>query len=463
MRFNRHFIQRKKFRALLFLATIFLASCDNTNPWLGHVVMPAKGTTVSFDETTRTLSWDGFIFFQESDGHRIKLDKGSVSFPESGHLHVAWLDNSMRNYGITDSSAVKVGFLANHYQIPLFYYSGGHYSSIGGFPLPEVRRNVQGSGGISGSNSQAHTSLSRSDDLYVTIDGDFSSRSTSDNQRGNINIYIKTAKNNGNNYFHYTLAHSVDTDNEDVDARHNTWGLNKVHEVQRKSRSEFAWIREVVTGGEWEFVVRQANRSDFVGGDHHGNEFLTDAYLLIDGIEFDTATPIEIGAETVTFVQNSVVYELGTGGEVQLAQKTTTWEMNRAEVVIAHSIRWQADTDLRNCFLTMVPIHRFSGAGERITDTGARSPRWEREDISIEGFPIQYSKSNHARAWSKVGAFSVDAKIEEGWVKPGRQFNFNNAGGYNKMYFDFCGNTSVKDDEEWRTKSVIKMRTMTLD
>ena len=75
------------------------------------------------------------------------------------------------------------------------------------------------------------------------------------------------------------------------------------------------------------------------------------------------------------------------------------------------------------------------------------------------GFPMVYTTAGIAKASGPTG-YSAEVEILEGWDKPNRRFNFSNAPGYNKFYFDFTGpNYVTQVGEVFKSRTRYKLDT----
>jgi hypothetical protein len=285
-----------------------------------------------------------------------------------------------------------------------------------------------------------------------------------------VRFYVKGCNPQSRRYLGYQLLHCRDQLRQDCNKHHDLWRMHEIWEVERTDAYAFRPVRAVANGGEWECAIRQVGKGDFMGGRIHGKEFLSEVNFSVDGTARSLDDVGEYQAQVLELRQLSTLAEHDTQNRVVVAEKETHWHITTTVMTLTQRITWFKTLQLNDAYLCMLPIKRLHTQAstdapdglpgtEYITDTGARAPDWQPEDLSQEGFTPVYSQSHHARAWSEASGIYADVEVVEGWNLPKREFNFSPAPQYNKLYFDFCGEHTVHAGDEWRTKSRYRITT----
>lgn len=404
------------------------AQYNRADPWLGHVVMKDAGVTVNFDAATRTLSWDGVIYFQFAEGKRVKLGAGSVTFG-TGVLQVAWLDMRELVFAETPATAVKVGtyftgtdrFVSDAHQVPLFYYSAGDYGCIGGFPAPE----------------QALVVDYDPDDIVCMQTADY------------LDFFVKGVGSASTKYIKYRFQYHVDAAKS-----YEGWRMNGAWLVSRTGEYSFTALQQVVNAGEWECAVRETGKPDYMGGLIHGVEQASRNIMLVDGVKQAWGQVRNFTCRSLDFIQQSKLTEYAASAD--RANKWTRWHITAQAMTLDHRLEWLADVSLQTAYLGMLPIMRKDSAYQ-VTEAGARSPYYVEEAMSSEGFTEVIDASGRALIWGN----DVQAEVEvvKGWQWPNRNFRFSNATQYNKLYFDLTGaGYAVTTGDVWEVSTIYRIR-----
>ncbi len=270
---------------------------------------------------------------------------------------------------------------------------------------------------------------------------------------GTIDLYIKGSSAASNRWLRYRMQNRPNPDK-----RSDVWRWSEVWEVERTAPYTFKAIQRLSTDGEIEMAIRQKGKSDFMGGSIHGNEMQTSMSMLVDGAPQALDQSGEFTARRVVFQQTSTLFEVDRSEAVRLAQADRQWTFENGEVVVSQRITWDAEVELVDTYLAMLPLERV-GKESLISRYGARSPDWGIEDIAEPGFVVKYSTSDHAIAWSEYG-YQAEVEAMDGWDKAGRQFNISPAKIYNKFYFDFTGGGYItKAGEVFESKVRYRLNT----
>lgn len=271
-----------------------------------------------------------------------------------------------------------------------------------------------------------------------------------------VDIFMKGSNPASNRYLRYRLQRlPIAAINSDV------WRLDEVWETERTGAGAFTQLLMVCSNGEVETAIRQAGKSDFMGGTNHGDEALSSAAMLIDGAPVALGGSGSFVCRRLEFVQASDLFEVDTvpAKSRRVATASKRWVFENLSLELSQHITWERAITLEACYLTMLPLLRTSGSTQ-VSDRGFRAPLFAPEDLSSAGFMQLGTTSSLLRASGPSG-YSGEVEILEGWDKPGRKAFFSNSPLYNKLYFDYTGTgyvTTVGEDTTARARIRVDTR-----
>ncbi|MBO7761802.1 MAG: hypothetical protein J6T24_03290 [Clostridia bacterium] len=140
--------------------------------------------------------------------------------------------------------------------------------------------------------------------------------------------------------------------------------------VGRMKDGEFSPLFRALQGGEIAFALRETGAGDFVGG-YHGDEVLSEVFLMADGKPVSLLTPGFFSATEVTFAQDSVVFRCNTPDTPLLCHRQS-YTVRGESLLAAHSLLWLTDSyPLQAAFLPMLTAQRLDPAepSRILTDT----------------------------------------------------------------------------------------------
>lgn len=333
-----------------------------------------------YDSSTRTLSWPQLVIVhKDQTGElraRIKLQAGSIQFP-SGKYWVAALDLSQVLYDETPATAISIGqYFTGGWNgddedwMPLFAVSDDvsypvcFPPTVGSTPYPGTQ------GGTSAYDPEEVVILQRETE---------------------VDIMMKGSNPASNKYLRYRMQRvTTPSINSDV------WRLNEVWEVDRTGEFTFSSVKRICNGGEFETAIRQASKSDFMGGTAHGDEELFTVTMLIDGTQVDLGQTANFRGRRVEFLQGSDMYEVDTdpAKSNRVAKNYKRWVYEGGELELFQRVVWEDAIELDVTYMTMCTFERWEGTTQ-ISDRGYRSPLYLEEAIGASfGVSITVNGTN---------------------------------------------------------------------
>lgn len=239
------------------------------------------------------------------------------------------------------------------------------------------------------------------------------------------------------------------------------WRLTRAYDVERTGDYTFQnrLSKEFVYPGEWECAFMQLKEGrrmpDFTGG-FHGYEELSEVSLLLDGEPQDLARVGNGDGREVKFRQKSQMYEYGTDRPIAGHIKELTFSTGGIEIV--QQVTWLEEVEVDNMKLAMLPIARSLNDGTQITDRlvmddSERVYDVSRSDrtLSVEGRDVR-----KVCIWGRESGLFAEVEVDyEPWMPENRFFcsMYTPQDGYNKLYFDYCGNRVVSRGEVWKSEA----------
>ncbi|MCS0317837.1 hypothetical protein [Vibrio diabolicus] len=406
--------------------------------FFGFGWVPESGADVSWDATTRTLSWSQNIYLVYSRGRRIRILPGSVTFPEGSlyqaYLSLKHLEDAGGYDGVDPAMCIFAArwyagenrFYANDDQVPIFFYSSGQYGSLSGFPTPKL---------IGGIDTGALP------DVVVNVAAPVGNLQS-------LAINLRDPGNPNGNYIQWTFRRDVDLSPE---LNQDVWHLQGAYVVEPDL---ITTVKQIIAGGENETAIKESGKADFCGGGH-GDEITQWINMQLDGNPIDPTVQGQHVGKVLYIQQHSQLYEEGTQALVEWFKAWKTWEFRAGgEVEITQHLEFQRDaivSDFYNCFLCIARNQDVNGNATTFA-YGSQFPKHELNDLVAETHDrFELNDVTTAYAWGG----GVHAKVEflEGYgpqdatnitYDPNENFMFYQNGPiYNKMYFK-QGFTDIK-------------------
>ncbi|MDN8247130.1 pyocin knob domain-containing protein [Acinetobacter baumannii] len=374
---------------------------------------------VNYDKTSRVLSWNNpLIAACNVTSKRIQIAAASFTFsgaayetlyidlsnvPADGTITAELLPNCLKiaKYGDSVASA----FIDKNTQVPLAKITPqGLIESCAGFP--KIRSGV---------------------DLKDTF--------TYNKIADRINIYLPSA--NGN-LINYLLRHDVKAfDGSSTNSQMDVWRLDRAIEVN----TALAQIQEIVTYGEWEFTMREtAFPADHVGG-FHGDELLTDALFLVDGVFKEPNTWIGSGeAKEIRFQQVSNIYRLNT--QTPIAKHYKEVVITKDGITVPQSVEMLVTTNVDRFWIALLPILRVAANSVQVTKRDIRDGVMR--DVTDAGFTQVYTPLKNG-SYVNVSGDKYIGSVEISNINgalPTADIYVSNDTAYNKIYVSAIGGAS---------------------
>lgn len=267
------------------------------------------------------------------------------------------------------------------------------------------------------------------------------------NDDGAIDIAIPTFS----DHINYHMSHIPDANiNSDVVR------VSEISHAKVFYEDGFIVKSKIITNpGELETAIQEVGKSDFMGGNAHGDEEFTALSYFVDGVKVLVDDLLELTlCKKVEVHQTSNLFAVDTSKAIQNATAYKIWEFSKDGFILTQTIKWHQAIDLDATYLAMLPIYREQGGG--VTTVGMRSPLYEEEDIAIDGHPQVITDSLIAKSYGIAG---ISAHVEQ-LIKPStgsNDFFFSASPSYAKLYFDYSGTYATAVDELFESKTLYKI------
>lgn len=354
----------------------------------------------AFNKTTRRISIPAASFTFVNDFDTLFLDLSQV--PVDGNITAELLPNCLKIAKYSDSAATA--FTHKSTQLPLAQLNpqGEIVPCTFGFP-----------------------------DFKTVAKDTFSYKKIADR----INIYLPAS--NGN-LINYLLRHDVKPfDPGQSQSQLDMWRLERAIEVN----GSLTALQEIVTYGEWEFTMREKEYpADHVGG-VHGDEVLTSAYFLVDGVYKDAVSWTGSGeAKEIRLQMQSVIYRLNT--QVEIADHYKELVITKNGITANQWVETRLQLNLDRFWLAMMPTNRVAANSVQVSIRDIRNGVVR--DVSNAGFVQVYTplkNSGYVNVSGDKYSTSVEISNLQGALETADIYIANDAA-YNKIYVSAIGGAS---------------------
>lgn len=411
----------------------------------GQMVMSLNvSETASVDETARTFTWPALLIpdGRSNTSGRFRIAAGSVTFSNS--YEVAFVDLvELATYGTSEApnTVVRKGvygrdandnsaYSARPNQLPLAWSVG-----VG---RVEVNSTIRLGSTIA---------LIYGDDLVVKVDPPNSlislyqrANGTSVNQR----TYIRT------DLYHYVAA---DGDN---------WSVRGVFECSRTGYETFSGGQRLqVDGTEILLAIQESGAADFMGGNAHGDEQITQTpTLLIDGREISLSGSLEwYHGRTAIFAQKSRYYRVGSSLGTPLCERSLLLTFDDGEMLAQTRLAHLASWTVSNFYSGMLAPHRYVTYVDNTSENTGTAQISGKYLDNVRGIPYDISARQastsaddtvrvsppvtRAVMWGTYGVSCEVEVLEASHAILTDMFYINRQSyAYNKGYIGFIGTTS---------------------
>ena len=156
------------------------------------------------------------------------------------------------------------------------------------------------------------------------------------------------------------------------------------------------------------------------------------------------------------FRQKSQMFEYGTDRPIAEHIKELTFSTGGIEIV--QQVTWLEEVEVDNMKLAMLPIARSLNDGTQITDRLVMDDSERVYDVSRSDRTLSVGGRDvrKVRIWGRESGLFAEVEVDyEPWMPQNRFFcsMYTPQDGYNKLYFDYCGNRVVSRGEVWKSEA----------
>ena len=231
------------------------------------------------------------------------------------------------------------------------------------------------------------------------------------------------------------------------------WRLDKMSIYKRIDNTFMSYKGPIIMGGEWECAVHEVGVKDFIGGQAHGDETFTSIFCMLDGKSLDLSSNFVATGRRLEIVRTSTLDRCDIPGD-KVIDHLVKYLITPECIIFDQTIEFQQEMTIKSSYLAMCPV------GRAFTRWGCIEGQTEILDISEAGhsrFPVN---GNHAHytLWSDNFSIDIEYECHEGYF-PGN-YGFispSSSPAYNKVYYNFVGNTEVTVPVGHRVSSSCKV------
>ncbi|MDV7638736.1 hypothetical protein R4611_02355 [Acinetobacter baumannii] len=395
-------------------AASFLAGKTLINKRLEGFVAGTNGA-VNWDSATRTLSWNNALIFPyaQASTRRIQIAAGSVTFSGTAY-EVLYLDTTQ----IPSTGTIATSDFANCLKIAAYNNANTALAFADRYTqIPLAKFTPQN--GIE--PCTGFPKIITGKELKDTF--------TYNKIADRITIYLPAS--NGN-LIKYLFRH-----NQDASIQQDIWRLERAIETN----TALVDVQEIVTYGEWEFTMREtAYPDDHVGG-VHGDELLTSALFLVDGVYKDPMTWTGSGeAKEIRFQQVSNIYRRNT--QIPIAKHFKEDVITKDGITVLQSVEMLVTTNADRFWFAMLPIFRVAANSVQVTKRDIRDGVIR--DVTNAGFTQVYTPLKNGSYVNVSGdKYTGSVKLSNiNGALPTADIYVSNDTAYNKIYVSAIGGAS---------------------
>lgn len=255
----------------------------------------------------------------------------------------------------------------------------------------------------------------------------------------------------------------------------NNWRIDKCYACDNNLNVLFP----ITYDGEWEMAIQIAGAPDFIGGNAHGDEVLSEFHVLIDGIEVDDITEItEQECKEIRIVETTLLYDPSDGATLSTRTEFTPVGTHGREYIFnSDGLRLKQVVSLSTAltlgasYMTMLPILRGNDTVSQLQVTNAyiADNDYTEYDVSVGasgGAGYGWRRNvTMATIWGDDSGVSATVEML-------KQPNIENSGArqfqvqdtvnaYNKLYWSICGvggsNYTASANERFETDTLYKI------
>lgn len=276
---------------------------------------------------------------------------------------------------------------------------------------------------------------------YGNVDTDIGSRG-----KEQVSIYLPSAV----GFVKYAFIR-----NEYDETNSNNWRIDRAYACDNDKVVRFP----ITNKGEWEMAIKLEGRSDFIGGNAHGDEVFDSVKFYVDGKEMTTSMMFDgVQFSELKIVELSTMYDPSDNATLATKSNFEPVAKHGREYIITNEgiklnqfIVWLTNVRCDASYMTMFPVIRGNDSiyPTIITDNVYTDDDYEVYDCSsitdanTANKPWSWSKNcTRCVIWSDESGVSCDVEmlkqtdIDNSGAK---QFKIQNSSEYNKLYWSICG------------------------
>lgn len=264
-----------------------------------------------------------------------------------------------------------------------------------------------------------------------------------------LDIYIPTVY----GFVKYRFAHVVDAD---INA--DNWRIVGAYACDDNLNDRF----QITTTGEWEMAIKIDGRSDFIGGNLHGDEVVNAVHFFVNGAKLSLDNLSEFTEfQTLRIVEDTQMYDPADNA-TKVATHGKEYIFTENGLTLKQVVNWTTRQNIDASYLTMLPIFRGNDtySALQITDRYYCDADFVEYDVSTTddyaGFAwkkdVRYATiySDKSGVCAAVEIVKTPDTVGGGW------FKVATAEQYNKLYFTCAGHNGLHTTEigeRWNTET----------
>lgn len=267
-----------------------------------------------------------------------------------------------------------------------------------------------------------------------------------------IDIYIPAAV----GYVYIQLVHSIKaTENA------NNWRIAQFFSVDSELSQRF----KITTLGETEMALKINGRSDFIGGNTHGDEILDSFTVIIDGEKVDITDYTDLtDFDRLTIFETTTLYDPNDSATI-VGTHGREYVFSKEGLELSQTVNWSGAYTMDASYMPMIcTIRGNDDASElQVTDTYADNGNFNTYDVATSGFTT-YPHDNKTDVdrimlFSDKSGLLITFEILEQTSLLGQNNYLFNGAAYNKIYNAICGNGTqhtTTNGEKWKSRAKLK-------
>lgn len=246
-------------------------------------------------------------------------------------------------------------------------------------------------------------------------------------------------------------------------ANRDVWGITGCDVVDDAG----SVVTPITTSGVWATALLDTENAGDHSGGSHGDETITDAYFMIDGVHFAQDAVISGIAKNIKLVQKSNIYV--EDSPTLICNKWITWDITENTLNLDQHLTFPQSRSLYNAWITMLPVLRkvnTNNTGAQVTDKEIRSKDGLVIDVSEPDFERRNQIVDAGDTITLSGSQSgVSASVQVNSITAGDgAFAYvQNTEMYNKIYVSGKppgGTYTTAENEKWHINSTFRVNTL---